>query len=319
MRRLRIRLNAGFSGPHAGFFLAEAEGHLAAAGIEVTWLPGHGAAAVIAHLDDQSCDAAYGDLSALVARLGHEAPHRGPQAVFIGFNRTPLTIAVDAAGDLRHPADLAGLRVSGHARDAALVVFPALARAAGIDAASVRILPSEASLAEQARAMLEDRAAEGVFGFANTIIASLEAAGLRLADRLRFLDYATWLPDLYGNALVVSRGLVEREPEIVRGLVGALCRGFAAAIADPERGVAAIRRFAPSVDMAIDTKRWRGTILREMGHPERTVLGIGDAHPARIAEGVALLSAALGLPRRPEPAEVFTGAFLPPVAQRRFP
>ena len=121
MRRLRIRLNAGFSGPHAGFLLAEEMGLLAQAGITAEWQPGNGAAAVIADMAEDVCDLAYGDLSALVMRLGHSAPGSGPQAVFIGFNRTPLTIAVPVAGGAQHPTDLAGRLLTGHARDAALV------------------------------------------------------------------------------------------------------------------------------------------------------------------------------------------------------
>ncbi len=318
MRRLRIRLNAGFSGPHAGFFLAAADGHLARAGIEVEYLPGKGAAAVVADLEDGDADLAYGDLSALILRLAHEAPGRGPAAVFVGFNRTPLTVAVTADGPIQHPADLAGHRISGHARDAALIVFPALAHAAGIDAASVRILPSEASLAEQVRRMLEEDAADGVFGFPNTIIASLAAARLPLAHRLRFLNYADHLPGLYGNALIASRHLLDREPGLLRGLVGAVARGFASAVAEPERGVEAIRAAAPSIDLAIDTQRWRGTIAAEMAHPEGAALGIGDAQPARLAQGIAQLAEALRLPRAPSPGEVFTAEFLPPLAERRF-
>jgi len=317
MRRLRIRLNAGFSGPHAGFLLAEEMGLLAQAGITAEWQPGNGAAAVIADMAEDVCDLAYGDLSALVMRLGHSAPGSGPQAVFIGFNRTPLTIAVPIAGGARHPTDLAGRLLTGHARDAALLAFPALARVVGLDASTVRIQPSEATLAEQVRQMSLGDASDGVFGFANTIIASLEGAGLNLAGSIRFLDYAQWLPDLYGNALVASRHLVEREPEVLRALVDAVARGFAAAVADPDRGVEAVRRVAPAIDLRIETKRWRGTIAREMAHPEGAILGLGDAHPARLAQGIAQLAEALSLPRRPGAAEVFTPDFLPPIEARR--
>jgi NitT/TauT family transport system substrate-binding protein len=317
MRRLRIRLNAGFSGPHAGFLLAEADGLLAEAGIAVQWMPGNGAAAVVADMAEDVCDLAYGDLSALVMRLGHSTPGSGPQAVFVGFNRTPLTIAVPIAGTAQHPVDLGGRILTGHARDAALLAFPALARAVGLDARSVRIQPSEASLAEQVRQMILGDASDGVFGFANTIIAALEGAGLNLAGSLRFLDYAEWLPDLYGNALIASRHLVEREPEVLRALVDAIARGFAAAVADPDRGVEAVRRVAPGIDLRIETKRWRATIAREMGHPEAALLGIGDAHPARLAQGITLLAEALDLPRKPGVAEVFTPDFLPAIERRQ--
>ena len=309
MRPLSILLNSGFAGPHAGFFLAEADGHLAAAGIAPAWRPGRGAAAVIE--DMQGCDAAYGDLPALVARLGQAPPGTGPVAVFVAFGETPLTIAVAAEGPVHHPRDLAGRRVSGHARDAALLAFPALALRAGLDPAAVTIQPSGASLAEQVRAMLEEGAAAGVFGFVNTILAGLDAAGRTdLAARLRFLRYAEQAPELAGNALVVSRALLTESPDLVRGLVAAVAAGFRAAMADPARGVAAVAARAP-LHLAAETRRWERTIAAEMAHPDAARFGLGGIDPQRLAAGCRLLAVALRLPRCPDAAEVMDPGFLP--------
>ncbi|WP_431281277.1 ABC transporter substrate-binding protein [Humitalea sp. 24SJ18S-53] len=316
MRRLRIRLNTGFAGPHAGFALAEADGHLAAQGLAVDWIGGNGAAAVIEDMSDATCDAAVGDLCALIARLGRRQEALPPKAVFILFNRTPLTIAVRADGPVRHPRDLSGLRVSGHARDAAVLCFPALAWAVGIDPAQVAILPSAAPLGEQVRAMIQDDAADGVFGFVNTIIASMSGAGIGLEHATRFLEYADHLPDLYGNALVVSGRLVAAEPDVVRGLVHAVTAGTLAAIADPDRGVMAVKARNPGIDLAIETRRWRGTIAKEMAHPEAARIGLGDADPQRLAGGIAALASSLALARVPTPAEVFSAVFLPPPRDR---
>ncbi|MGG5818283.1 ABC transporter substrate-binding protein [Falsiroseomonas sp. HW251] len=302
MRRLSVLLNSGFAGPHAGFFLAEADGQLAAEGLAVEWRPGRGAAAVVE--DMQGCDAAYGDMAALIARLGHEAPGIGPVAAFVPFGETPLTIAVAADGPVHRAADLAERRVSGHARDAALVAFPAFARRGGIDTASVAFLPSAATLAEQARAMVEDGAAEGVFGFVNTILASLEASGLdHIAPRLRFLRYAETCPELMGNALIVSRALAA-EAGVVDRLLRAVARGFASAVADPVRGVAAVAACAP-IHLTAETRRWQRTIAAEMAHPDAARLGLGRVDPARVAAACALLTDTLPLPRRPDAAEVY--------------
>jgi len=308
MRTLSILLNSGFAGPHAGFMLAEADGHLAREGIRVEWRTGRGAGAVIE--DMQGCDLAYGDLAVLIARLGREAPERGPKAVFVAFGETPLTIAVAAEGPVAHPRDLAGRRVSGHGRDAALIAFPAFAAAAGLDPARVAILPDPAPLAEQVRAMIEDGAAEGVFGFVNTILAGLQAAGREdLAARLRFLRYADHAPDLAGNALVACRALLD-EPATIRALLRAVTAGFRAAMADPERGVAAVSARA-TIHVAAETRRWQRTIAAELAHPDAIGFGLGGIDPERVARGAALVARALGLPREPAAAEVFDPGFLP--------
>ncbi|MEO3475073.1 ABC transporter substrate-binding protein [Roseomonas sp. CAU 1739] len=320
MRPLRFLLNGGPSGPLAGFFLAEAEGFFAREGIAPVFLAGGGAAASIEDMDDATCDLAYGDMPALVARLGGAPEGTGPAAIFIGFNRTPLTIAVAADGPIRRPADLAGRRISGHGRDAALRALPALALRAGIDPAAVTIIADPASLADQARRMLDEDAADGVFGFANTIIASLEAAGLyALVPRLHFLDYAEVLPELHGNALVASRALLDDDPALLRGALRAVCAGMAAAIAEPARAVVSLCASRPKLIPAVELRRLQGTIAREMAHPDRFALGLGDADPARIAAGVDTIADALRLPRRPQPGEVFTAAYLPARPARPWP
>ncbi len=308
MTPISLLLNSGFAGPHAGFFLAEVDGHFAAESLAVDLRPGHGAGVVVE--DMQGCDAAYGDLATLIARLGREAPGEGPTAVFIAFAETPLTIAVDAGGPVHAPGDLAGRRVSGHARDAALIAFPAFAQAAGLDPAAVTILPSPASLADQVKAMLDEGATEGVFGFVNTILAGLEAAGLdALAPRLRFLRYADTAPALMGNALIVSRALLRRDPDAVRRLVRAVTLGFRAAMAEPERGALAVAARAP-IHLPAETRRWQRTIAAEMAHPDAARFGLGGADPARIAAACTLVASALRLPRIPDASEVFEPAFL---------
>lgn len=320
MRPLRILLNGGPSGPLAGFFLAEADGLFTGEGIAPEFLAGGGAAAAIEDMDAMGADLAYGDLPALIARLGHAPGGGGPAAIFIGFGRTPLTVAVAAEGPIHAPADLAGRRISGHGRDAALRAFPALALRAGFEPASVTVIPDPASLADQVRRMLEMDAADGVFGFANTIIASLEAVGLgAMVPRLRFLDYAETLPELCGNVLVASRALLDGDGALLRGVLRAVCAGMAAAIADPARAVASLTATRPALIPAVELRRLQGTIAREMAHPDRFALGLGDADPARIEAGIGIMVATLGLPHRPASAEVFTPAYLPPRLERPWP
>ena len=309
MRRLRVLLNSGFSGPHAGFFLAEANGHFTHAGLSIEWLAGAGAAAVVPHLVDGSCDAAYGDLNALIILLSSLPPESGPISPFVAFNRTPLTIAVNKHGPVRLPADLAGRTVSGHARDAALIVFPALAKAAGIDPRQVKILPSPASLGEQVRRMVVEQAADGVFGFVNTIIASMSESRIDLEDQISFIEYADSLPDLYGNALIVTRALYNQEPQTVQALAQAAASGFRDAAADPEAGIVAVKLRKPDLDTAINLRRWKGTLAREMAHPERAIFGLGGADPLRVERSARIMCEALGLPRQPAASEIYANSF----------
>jgi NitT/TauT family transport system substrate-binding protein len=300
LKRIRLLLNSGFAGPHAGLLLADERGYFRDEGLEITWLEGDGAAAVLPAAFDGSADIVYGDLCALVPLVAECALGAGPASPFVAFNRTPLTIAVRRDGPVQRPADLRGRRVSGHARDAALILFPAYAVAAGIDPLSVVVGPNGASLAHQVRDMVENDAADGVFGFVNTIIASLAEAGLaHLEDRIAFLEYASLLPDFCGNALIASRALIDASPDAPGAAARAAKRGCLDAFADPEAGLAAIARRKPGLNIPVQLQRWRGTIAIEMrpGVDDQRLLGRVDL--VSLDRATKVIAEALECPRTP--------------------
>lgn len=313
-RPLRVLLNSNFSGPQAFFFLAQDRGYYSAAGLDVTFVGGDGAAAIVPRIGAEGFDVGYGDLNALVPLVARNAAN-APIAIYVTFNTTPLTIAVDANGPVKTPKDLEGRIVAGHPIDAALEVFPEFAGATGLDASRVTIRRSDASMRSLVEDMLAGKSA-GVFGFVNTIIASVAPAGIDGRIRLRFLEYRHHTPDLYGNALMVSRRLLAERPNDVAAFVRATNRGLADTVADLDAAIASVVKRDASVRADVDRPRLAGTLAMEMAHLEGRALGIGDVDDGRLARGIALTAKSRGLPRVPAPSEIFTRACLPPKAER---
>ena len=312
--RVRLILNGGFSGPHAWFCLAQQRGYFAAAGLEIEFIAGEGAAAVVPLVGHDGIDAGYCDINAL-AEIAACGPGPAPVAVFAMFNSVPFTIAVRADSRLRRAADLAGSRLSGHRQDAALKLFPTLADRAGFAASSATITASPLGLGQQVRDLLLPGQMDGVFGFVNTIIAAVTPLGVDPA-RLRFIEFADTLPDLYANSLMVSRAWLERAPQQVQGLVTALNRGLVETLDDLDVAIDAVARAAPATDRSVQHRRLAGTLAAEMAHPEGARVGIGDVDDARLQRGLDLMARSLGWPRVPRAGEVFDRRFLPPLAQR---
>lgn len=314
VRKYRVLLNSGFSGPQAFFFVAQDAGYLRATGLDAEFVGGDGAAAIVPRIAAEGFDFGYGDLNALVPLVARDAAD-APIAVYAAFNTTPLTIAVDAQGPVRSPKDLEGRTVIGHPIDAALEVFPAFAAATGVDASRVTVRRSDASMRGLVEEMLAGRAA-GVFGFVNTIVAAIAPAGIDGRTRLRFLEYRDHTPDLYGNTLMVSRRLLAERPDDVRAFVRAVNRGLADTVKDPSAAVDRVVARDKAVRKDVDLPRLVGTLAMEMAHPEGARLGIGDVDDGRLARGIALIAKSRGLPRVPAPSEVFTRACLPPASER---
>lgn len=318
MKKLRVRLNHTPMGPLAGFYLAEDRNYFADEGLEIEWSGARGASAAIADIETGDYDAVYGDINSLTMMLAALPEGTGPQAVFVAFNRTPLTVSVRADGPVRTPRDLIGKTLYGHPHDSARIFFPAYARALGFGVADVDIRDAQGSLGELVRAMIEDKAGEGVFGFVNSTIASLSDMNSPHEANTRFLEYSSILPDFYGNALVMTRAVLEGDPAVVRGLVRATSRGFRDAIRDPRAGIDAVMAHGAEMSYAVNLRRFMGTLEREMSHPERERLGIGDVDQGRLARSCEQVTAALNLARPVGVDELFSPTFLPALDERRF-
>lgn len=315
-QRLRVLLNTSLSGPVAFFLLAQDRGYLREEGLDVAFNAGPGAASMVPMVRDGAYEAGYGDINALIERIARSAPGTGPVAVYTTFNVVPFTIAVPADSPVRTPKDLEGRRIVGHAGDAALVTFDLYARAAGVDMHKVRVDPSMGSMGQAVVDMLRGDGADGLFGFVNTIIAAAAPHGVDGRKALRFLNWADHLPDMYGNTLFVTRGLLQRDPQAVTGMVRAVNRGLAATVQDPDAAIAALLRHAPGSDRSVNLTRLKGTLAAEMAHPEGARIGIGDMHDERLARLIAQIVQVKRLPRTPTVREVFDRSFLPPLAQR---
>lgn len=313
-QRFRLLLNTSYSGPVSFFLLAQQRGYLRDEGIDLALSQGAGASAIVPLVTPGGYQAGYGDMCSLIELIARGKPDAGPVAIYTTFNATPLTIAVDAAGPIRHPKDLEGRVVTGHSQDSALLMFDLLADAAGADLSKVTRTTSFSGLGGQVATMLNGGAA-GVFGFVNTIIASITPLGIE-PSRLRFINFADYVPDMYGNTLFVTREVYRKSTARLPGLVRAINHGLADTVASPDAAIDALAATSPGSDRTINRTRLVGTLKSEMAHPEGARLGIGDVDDARLARLIERIVSVKRLPRKPRVEEVFDRSFLPPDAER---
>ncbi|WP_061933374.1 ABC transporter substrate-binding protein [Aureimonas sp. AU22] len=309
---VRMVLNWKYQGPQALFFLAEDKGYFKQAGLDVTIDQGEGSAAAITKVATGAYDVGFGDINALIA-LAATQPDQAPIGIYQMFNTPPFTIAVKADGPIAKPADLAGKTIGGPASDGALKLFPAFAKAAGIDPAGVTVTNMQPNLREQ---MLMSGQVDGVFGYVNTIAFSAKAAGIDPETQLRFVKFGDYGLDLYSNAVVASKSFAAKHPEALKGLVAALNRATKDMIADPAGSVDAVMSREPLLNQAVEVERTQATLAAEMNHPEIKTIGLGAIDPARMRRAIDVVVEANALPRTPALEKVFTDAFLPPLAER---
>ncbi len=215
-------LNWRYQGPQGFFFLAQDKGYLRQEGLEIEMDQGNGSGAAVGAVASGSYDLGFGDINALITLAAKAAPGSSPLAIAALYNRPPFTIAVRADSPIKAPKDFEGRTIGGPANDGALKLFPAFAKLAGIDASKVNLTNMQPNLREQ---MLQRGQVDGVFGFVNTIRFSAKLVGIDPDKDMRFINYGEYGMDLYSNAIIASRKLVNERPEALRGLVRAINRG----------------------------------------------------------------------------------------------
>lgn len=307
MLPVKMILNWRYQGPQGWFFLAQDNGYFEEAGVEMTMDQGNGSGAAVGSVAGGGYDMGFGDINALI-QLAAKNPEEAPVAVYVMYNRPPFTVAVRSDSDIMTAKDLEGRKLGGAANDGALKLWPAFTDIAGIDTSGVEILNFQPNLREQ---MLKSGQVEGVFGYVNTIRFSAMLSGMDPDKEIRFISYGDFGMDLYSNALIVSRELVNEHPEKVRGIVSAIDRGVRDTLADPDAAIEAVARREGLINKEVEKLRLMATLSDEMGHPEVAEYGLGMPDPERLKESIDIVVKANGLERTPSVDEIFTDAFLP--------
>jgi NitT/TauT family transport system substrate-binding protein len=307
--KLKLVLNWKYQGPQGMFFLADDKGYFKAEGLEVQLDQGNGSGAAVPLVANGTYDVGFGDINALI-ELAARKPEDVPIAVYVMFNQPPFTVAVKSDSPIKSPKDFEGRTLGGAANDGALKLFPALCQLAKIDCNKVKMTNMQPNLREQ---MLMSGQVDGVFGYVNTIRFSAKLMGVQ-ESQLRFINYGDYGMDLYSNAIIVSKKLVKDNPKAVAGLLRALNRGMQDALKDLDGAVAAVAKREPLIKVPVERERFVQTMKDEMNHPEIAKIGLGNVNPERLKKSIDILVTANNLPRTPAVSEIFTPAFLPPVA-----
>lgn len=310
--RLRLTLDWAFQAPNAFALVARERGFFREAGVDVQIDRGQGSGGVPPALIGGSHDMGYADINPAIRFLAQN-PDSGLICVAVLHDRAPLCVITRADGPIQTPKDLEGRRLAAPDFDAGRQLFPAFARAAGVDAARVTFLSVAPALREP---MLVRREADGVTGFVTTSSLALKGIGLTLPQQRVMMYYDHGL-NLYGGALLTTRAYAERNPAVVRGAVAALIRGFRDTLSNPAGMIQVLRQVEPLTDAALEMERHEMNVERVIMTPNLRANGVSAVDTARLQAGITAVEGAFNLPARLQAGQFYLPDFLPPAEQRR--
>jgi NitT/TauT family transport system substrate-binding protein len=241
--KVALITDAGFLGRHAYYFVAIDKGYYKAAGLDVTVIRGQGSAEAIRQVASGNAAFGFADAGSVVlARANDNLPVR---VVAIVYARPPHAIYALKESGITKPKDLEGRKIANPAGGAIPKMFPAYAKAAGIDESKVSwvVASSEALPGLLALGRVE---AIGQFTVGEPRLKK-EAAPKELVE----LTYAAAGLDFYSNGIVASETTIKSNPDLVRRFVAATLRGLKDTLDNPQQAAEIMQKFHREIDVAM--------------------------------------------------------------------
>ncbi len=313
LEELPFTLNWKLSGSHAPIFLAVDNGYFADEGLDPDIVAGDGSANVVNRLASGTWNIGIGDIASVI-RFNTLNPD---QRVLAIYNQTlaDLTVVSLAGRGIEEPGDLDGKIIGAPVGDTAFKMWPAFAAATGLEEAEITWEHMAANIRE---AMLMQGRVDAITANEGTAYFNLKGSGVPDEDMV-FIRYAENGVNLVNIGLMVNESFAEERPELVRGVVRALNRGYIAAMEDPQAALDALMERDPLLNRDIEEERFQYLVTRMTGQPDAIEGGLGFYSDSTLEQSISIIAAAEDLPEEIAPGDVIDMSFLPPAEEREIP
>lgn len=307
---IKFVMDWAWEGTQASWAVASESGCYAKAGLNVQTDRGYGSGDAISKVAGGAYNIGVADFSTLV---NYDSGHPDDRlvAVFIVSDRA-LTSAegLKKAGILQ-PKDLNGKRIAAVQPDASHVLFPAFAKANGIDLNSIHWVIVAPNLRE---ATVYRGQADAAVGHLNTVVTGLHALGVSDSE-LTIMPYADNGVRLYGNAVIVKPAWAATHADAMRSFAKCAIAGIQGTISDPKGSVELMKKFSSMVDEKKELDALKFSTTRAVYTDDVKKNGLSDVSPQRLDVALTQISDAMGI-KKPAQSDVWTSEYLPPRNER---
>ena len=309
--KIRFALDWRFEGPAAPFLIAIDRGYYDQEGLEVTIDQGNGSVESVQRVATGAHDMGFADINSLI-KYRSTVDSAALKAVLIGYNAPPFAIVTLKRNKIAAPKDLEGRVLGAPASDGAYAQWPIFVLANGIDASKVKI--ENVGFPDREKKLAEGKV-DAITSFWFSSFLTLIGNGIAHDDISVMLMSDHGL-DLYGNAVIASPSLMKADPEAVAAFVRATIRGMHDTIASPDLAIKSVMKRNAAADEKIELERLKMVVARNFVTSEVLLNGLGDVDQARLEHSIQQIGAVFPFAQKPNPADIFTGEFLPARALR---
>ncbi len=297
--KLDFVLNWVPGGDHAPYYYAKKMGWYKDAGIDLNLEPGKGSAAAVQRVGAGSNQIGLADMPNALALRGKGADTVG---VFNVYANSPQGLYWLKSSGIKSVKDLAGKKIGNPAGDGARTMWPALAKANGMDPASVTWVNIDAN---SKLAALKAHSIDATTSFYNIH----HIFQRELGNDMGFVAWKDAGLNTYGNTVIVNGDFLRKNKPVIAAFVKVTQRAFAACVSTPKPCVQALIDANGALQLDNEATNWSLVeVLMRDKHSETVALGILD--DARMAADYDLVKTYIGLDTPFDVKTAYTNEFL---------
>lgn len=301
-RQLDFILDFSFFGRHAYYFVAQEKGYYADEGLDVSFQRSQGSSDAIAKVGAGQADMGFADAGTLVlSRANDNVPVKLAAVV---YQKAPHAVYVLESSGIEEPKDLEGKTLADSAGSSNYRLFPAFAKAAGIDESTIEWQLVDSS------GLPRLLAAKRVDGIGQYVLGEPLLDQAVEPESVRPFQYSDYGLKFYANGIVASEEMLENNPEVVKAFVRATVRGMEDAFNDPERAGEISHEYHREIEAEVATAETK--LVAELAQNTNTEEhGLGHIDPEMVENTIEVVSGSFDLQREVAPEEMFVSGYTP--------
>ena len=297
--KLDFVLNWVPGGDHAPYYYAKKMGWYKDAGIDLNLEAGKGSAVAVQKVAAGANPIGLADLANALVLRGKGADTVG---VFNVYANSPQGLYWLKSSGIKSVKDLAGKKIGNPAGDGARTIWPALAKANGIDPNSVTWVNIDAN---SKLAALKSKSVDATTSFYNIH----HIFQRELGDDLGFVAWKDAGLNPYGNTVLVNPDYLAKNKATIAAFVKVTQKAFATCAATPKPCVEALVDANGALKFDNELQNWQ-LVEQLMSDKFSTTVALGYMDPQRMAADYELVKTYVGLDKPFDVKVAYTNEFL---------
>ncbi len=250
---VNVRVDIFFYGSHVPIMLGIVDGIYKKYGLDVTAVPGRGSATTIQTVAAGTDTFGFADGGTLVKFAAQGLKEK----MIVGMlEKTPALVFAMPDSGIKQPSDLNG-RTGGFGNGSAPEqLFPAFAKATGVDLDSIKHVAVDIPTRDN---LFLQKKVDFSFGYAVTQLPLLQEKCACTLNVMRYSDHSI---TSISNGIVVGEKYATEHPDIVKKFAQATVEAINAAVKNPDAGINAFFEYAKDTKLsrAVVEQQWQETL-----------------------------------------------------------